>query len=162
MPRVKRGFKLKRRRKRLLSLAKGFTGPRSKLFRIANETVARALKYSYRDRRTRKRDFRSLWIIRINAAAHNNGINYSQFMHGLQMAQITVDRKILSDMAISDPQGFSELVSIAKRQLRQSASAVAGRRGSDRCRSRVHARTWPCPKSHEPELVTCQAWAPSG
>jgi len=125
MPRVKRGFKLKRRRKRLLSLAKGFSGPRSKLFRIANETVARALKYSYRDRRTRKRDFRSLWIIRINAAAHNNGINYSQFMHGLQMAQITVDRKILSDMAISDPQGFSELVSIAKKQLRQSASAVA-------------------------------------
>jgi large subunit ribosomal protein L20 len=125
MPRVKRGFKLKRRRKRLLSLAKGFTGPRSKLFRIANETVARALKYSYRDRRTRKRDFRSLWIIRINAAAHNNGINYSQFMHGLQMAQITVDRKILSDMAVSDPQGFAELVSIAKEQLRQSASAVA-------------------------------------
>ncbi len=125
MPRVKRGFKLKRRRKRLLSLAKGFTGPRSKLFRIANETVARALKYSYRDRRTRKRDFRSLWIIRINAAAHNNGINYSQFMHGLQMAQITVDRKILSDMAVSDPQGFAELVSIAKKQLRQSASAVA-------------------------------------
>ena len=125
MPRVKRGFKLKRRRKRLLSLAKGFTGPRSKLFRIANETVARALKYSYRDRRTRKRDFRSLWIIRINAAAHNNGINYSQFMHGLQMAQITVDRKILSDMAVSDPQGFAELVSIAKEQLRQGASAVA-------------------------------------
>ena len=125
MPRVKRGFKLKRRRKRLLSLAKGFTGPRSKLFRIANETVARALKYSYRDRRTRKRDFRSLWIIRINAAAHNNGINYSQFMHGLQMAQITVDRKILSDMAVSDPQGFAELVSMAKEQLRQSASAVA-------------------------------------
>ena len=125
MPRVKRGFKLKRRRKRLLSLAKGFTGPRSKLFRIANESVARALKYSYRDRRTRKRDFRSLWIIRINAAAHNNGINYSQFMHGLQMAQITVDRKILSDMAVSDPQGFAELVSIAKKQLRQSASAVA-------------------------------------
>ena len=125
MPRVKRGFKLKRRRKRLLSLAKGFTGPRSKLFRIANETVARALKYSYRDRRTRKRDFRSLWIIRINAAAHNNGINYSQFMHGLQLAQITVDRKILSDMAVSDPQGFAELVSMAKEQLRQSASAVA-------------------------------------
>jgi large subunit ribosomal protein L20 len=125
MPRVKRGFKLRRRRKKLLSLAKGFTGPRSKLFRIANETVARALNYSYRDRRTRKRDFRSLWIIRINAAAHNNGINYSQFMHGLQMAQITVDRKILSDMAVSDPQGFTELVSIAKEQLRQSAFAVA-------------------------------------
>jgi len=125
MPRVKRGFKLRRRRKRLLSLAKGFTGPRSKLFRIANETVARALKFSYRDRRTRKRDFRSLWIVRINAAAHNNGINYSQFMHGLQMAHITIDRKILSDMAVSDPQGFAELVGIAKDHMRQSASAVA-------------------------------------
>jgi large subunit ribosomal protein L20 len=125
MPRVKRGFKLRRRRKRLLSLAKGFTGPRSKLFRIANETVARALKYAYRDRRTRKRDFRSLWIVRINAAAHNNGINYSQFMHGLQMAHITIDRKILSDMAVSDPQGFAELAGIAKDQIAQSASAVA-------------------------------------
>jgi large subunit ribosomal protein L20 len=91
MPRVKRGFKLRRRRKKVLALAKGFTGPRSKLFRIANDTVARALKYAYRDRRTRKRDFRSLWIIRINAAAHNNGMNYSQFMHGLQMAQISLD-----------------------------------------------------------------------
>jgi large subunit ribosomal protein L20 len=125
MPRVKRGFKLRRRRKRLLSLAKGFTGPRSKLFRIANETVARALKFSYRDLRTRKRDFRSLWIVRINAAAHNNGINYSQFMHGLQMAHITIDRKILSDMAVSDPQRFAELVGIAKDHIRQSASAVA-------------------------------------
>ena len=125
MPRVKRGFKLRRRRKRLLSLAKGFTGQRSKLFRIANETVARALKFSYRDRRTRKRDFRSLWIVRINAATHNNGINYSQFMHGLQMAHITIDRKILSDMAVSDPQGFAELVGIAKDHIRQSASAVA-------------------------------------
>ena len=125
MPRVKRGFKLRRRRKKVLALAKGFTGPRSKLFRIANETVARALKYAYRDRRTRKRDFRSLWIIRINAAAHNNGINYSQFMHGLQMAQISLDRKILSDMAVSDPQGFAELANIAKNQIRQSAPAVA-------------------------------------
>jgi large subunit ribosomal protein L20 len=125
MPRVKRGFKLRRRRKKVLALAKGFTGPRSKLFRIANETVARALKYAYRDRRTRKRDFRSLWIIRINAAAHNNGINYSQFMHGLQMAQISLDRKILSDMAVSDPQGFAELANIAKSQIRQSAPAVA-------------------------------------
>ena len=125
MPRVKRGFKLRRRRKKVLALAKGFTGPRSKLFRIANETVARALKYAYRDRRTRKRDFRSLWIIRINAAAHNNGMNYSQFMHGLQMAQISLDRKILSDMAVSDPQGFAELATIAKDQIRQSAPAVA-------------------------------------
>jgi large subunit ribosomal protein L20 len=125
MPRVKRGFKLRRRRKKVLALAKGFTGPRSNLFRIANETVARALKYAYRDRRTRKRDFRSLWIIRINAAAHSNGMNYSQFMHGLQIAQISLDRKILSDMAISDPQGFAELANIAKEQIRHIAPAVA-------------------------------------
>jgi large subunit ribosomal protein L20 len=125
MPRVKRGFKLRRRRKRILSLAKGFTGPRSKLFRIAHETVARALKFSYRDRRTRKRDFRSLWIARINAAAHTNGINYSQFIYGLHLANIALDRKILSDMAINDPTGFAELVGIAKAQLQQCAPASA-------------------------------------
>ncbi len=125
MPRVKRGFKLRRRRKRILSLAKGFTGPRSKLFRIAHETVARALNFSYRDRRTRKRDFRSLWIARINAAAHTNGMNYSQFIHGLHLAQIALDRKILSDMAIHDPSGFAELVGIAKAQLQHSAPAIA-------------------------------------
>jgi large subunit ribosomal protein L20 len=125
MPRVKRGFKLKRRRKRLLSLAKGFTGPRSKLFRIANETVARALKYTYRDRRVRKREFRNLWVARINAAARNNGINYSQFIHGLQLANIMIDRKILADMAIFDPQSFSQLVTMVKEHIQQKAPAAA-------------------------------------
>jgi len=125
MPRVKRGFKLRRRRKRLLSLAKGFTGPRSKLFRIANETVARALKYTYRDRRVRKREFRNLWVARINAAARNNGINYSQFIHGLQLANIVIDRKILADMAIFDPQSFTQLVSKVKEHLLQKAPAAA-------------------------------------
>jgi large subunit ribosomal protein L20 len=125
MPRVKRGFKLRRRRKRLLSLAKGFTGPRSKLFRIANETVARSLKFSYRDRRVRKREFRSLWITRINAAARVNGINYSQLINGLQSASITIDRKILSDMAIFDPQSFAQLVTIAKDHVQQKATTAA-------------------------------------
>jgi len=125
MPRVKRGFKLRRRRKRLLSLAKGFTGPRSKLFRIANETVVRALKYTYRDRRVRKREFRNLWVARINAAARNNGINYSQFIHGLQLANIMIDRKILADMAIFDPQSFSQLVTMVKEHIQQKAPAAA-------------------------------------
>jgi len=125
MPRVKRGFKLRRRRKRLLSLAKGFTGPRSKLFRIANETVARALKYTYRDRRVRKREFRNLWVARINAAARNNGINYSQFIHGLQLANIIIDRKILADMAIFDPPSFTQLVTMAKAHIQQKAPAAA-------------------------------------
>ncbi len=125
MPRVKRGFKLRRRRKRVLALAKGFTGPRSKLFRMANETIARALKYAYRDRRTRKREFRSLWITRINAAVRNNGINYSQFIHGLQIADIKIDRKVLSDMAIFDPQSFAQLVSIARENIQRKAPAAA-------------------------------------
>lgn len=109
----------------MLSLAKGFTGPRSKLFRIANETVARALKYTYRDRRVRKREFRNLWVARINAAARNNGINYSQFIHGLQLANIMIDRKILADMAIFDPQSFSQLVTMVKEHIQQKAPAAA-------------------------------------
>ena len=117
MPRVKRGFKLKRRRKKILKLAKGFRGPRSKLFRIAKESVDRALKFSYRDRRVRKRDFRRLWIARISAAARNNNINYSQFMLGLKRANISIDRKILSDMAISDPNSFAYLTDIAKENV---------------------------------------------
>ena len=125
MPRVKRGFKLRRRRKRVLSLAKGFTGPRSKLFRIANETVARALKFSYRDRRVKKREFRSLWIARINAAVRNNDMNYSQFIHGLNLANISIDRKVLADMAIFDPQSFSQLVGIVKEELHKNAPVAA-------------------------------------
>jgi large subunit ribosomal protein L20 len=125
MPRVKRGFKLRRRRKKVLALAKGFTGPRSKLFRIANETVARALTYSYRDRRVRKREFRNLWVARINAAARDNGINYSQFIHGLQLANITIDRKILADMAIFDPQSFTRIVAMVKEHIQHKAPAAA-------------------------------------
>ncbi len=121
MPRVKRGFKLRRRRKRLLKLAKGFRGPRSKLFRIAKESVDRALNFAYRDRRTKKRDFRRLWITRINAAAKLNDINYSQLMYGLKCANVSIDRKILSDMAINDPGSFSKLVQTARQGVEQKA-----------------------------------------
>jgi large subunit ribosomal protein L20 len=124
MARVKRGFKLRRRRKRVLKLAKGFRGPRSKLFRIAKESVDRALSFAYRDRRTKKRDFRRLWITRISAAAKINDINYSQLMFGLKQANVSIDRKILSDMAISDPDSFTSLAKIAKDILDKPMSAA--------------------------------------
>jgi len=114
MPRVKRGYTLRRRRKRLLKLAKGFRGPRGNLYRIAREAVDRALSYAYRDRRARKRDFRRLWITRINAAARNNDISYSRLISGLTKANVAIDRKILADMAINDPGSFTQLAAIAK------------------------------------------------
>ncbi len=99
MPRVKRGFKARRRRNKVLKLAKGFRGARSRLFKTATEAVDRSLKYAYRDRRVRKREFRGLWIVRISAAAKNNGISYSRFMGALRKADIGLDRKVLSEMA---------------------------------------------------------------
>lgn len=114
MPRVKRGYTLRRRRKRLLKLAKGFRGPRGNLYRIAREAVDRALNYAYRDRRARKRDFRRLWIARINAAARINDMSYSRLISGLAKANVAIDRKILSDMAISDPGSFTQLAAIAR------------------------------------------------
>jgi large subunit ribosomal protein L20 len=117
MPRVKKSCRSRRRRKKILKLAKGFRGPRSKLFRIAKESVDRALNFAYRDRRVRKRDFRRLWITRISAAASSNDINYSQFMLGLKRANVSIDRKILSDMAISDPNSFAHLALIAKENV---------------------------------------------
>ena len=115
--RVKRGFKARRRRKKILKLAKGFRGGRSKLFRTASDAVDKALMYSYRDRRARKRDFRRLWITRINAAARMNDISYSRMMNGLKKAGIDLDRKVLADLAISDPVGFSRIASLAGQQL---------------------------------------------
>ena len=114
MPRVKRGYTLRRRRKRLLKLAKGFRGPRGNLYRIAREAVDRALNYAYRDRRARKRDFRRLWIARINAAARSNDMSYSRLIAGLAKANVVIDRKILSDMAINDPGSFTRLTAIAR------------------------------------------------
>lgn len=113
MPRVTRGFKARRRRNRVLKQAKGFRGGRSRLYRTATEAVDRALVYAYRDRRTKKRDFRRLWITRISAGAKMNGMNYSKFMGGLKKAGIELDRKVLSNMAILDAEAFTELTKIA-------------------------------------------------
>ncbi len=114
--RIKRGFKARRRRKKVLKLAKGFRGGRSKLFRTASDAVDKALMYAYRDRKVRKRDFRQLWIARINAAARMHNLSYSRFMHGLKQANIDLDRKVLADLAISDPAGFAQIAQLASRQ----------------------------------------------
>jgi large subunit ribosomal protein L20 len=115
--RIKRGYKARRRRKKILKLAKGFRGGRSKLFRTAADSVDKALMYAYRDRRVRKRDFRKLWIIRINAAAKMNDLSYSKFIHGLKLSGIELDRKILADMAISDYDGFVKVAGMASQAL---------------------------------------------
>jgi large subunit ribosomal protein L20 len=115
--RVKRGFKARRRRNKVLKLAKGFRGGRSKLFRTAADSVDKALMYAYRDRRQRKRDFRKLWITRINAAVKMNDLSYSKFIHGLKLAGVELDRKVLAELAISDPQGFSHIAQLAAKQL---------------------------------------------
>lgn len=117
MSRAKRGFKARRRRKKLLGLAKGFRGTRNSLFRTAIHVVRRSLVYAYRDRRVKKREFRRLWIQRINAGARANGMRYSEFMNGLKKAQIETDRSILADLALNEPQAFAELVAKAKAAL---------------------------------------------
>jgi large subunit ribosomal protein L20 len=117
MPRVKRGFKARRRRNKILKLAKGFRGARSKLFRSATEAVDRSLSYGYRDRKVKKRDFRALWIARINAASRDNGLSYSRLIHGLKRAEIGLDRKVLAELAVTDPSGFTAVVDKAKAQL---------------------------------------------
>jgi large subunit ribosomal protein L20 len=123
MARVKRGTKRRARRKKLLKHAKGFFLTKSKLYRSAKEAVNRSLRYSYRDRRTRKRDFRTLWIQRIGAAARNNGTTYSQLMHGLKLGAIEIDRKMLAEMAVHDAEGFSALVASAKQHIASAPAA---------------------------------------
>ena len=115
--RVKRGFKARRRRKKVLKLAKGFRAGRSKLFRTAADSVDKALMYAYRDRRVRKREFRQLWIARINAATRLHNLTYSKFMHGLKLAKVEMDRKVLAELAISDPAGFAKIANLAAQQL---------------------------------------------
>jgi len=115
--RVKRGIKARRRRKKVLKLAKGFRGGRSKLFRTAADAVDKALMFAYRDRRVRKREFRRLWIARINAAARMNNLSYNKFIHGLKLANIGLDRKILADLAVSDPSGFAHLSDLASQKI---------------------------------------------
>lgn len=115
--RIKRGFKARRRRAKVLKLAKGFRGGRSKLFRTAADSVDKALDYAYRDRRQRKRQFRQLWIARINAAARMNDLSYSKFISGLKKANVTLDRKVLAELALSDPAGFSKVAALASQQM---------------------------------------------
>jgi large subunit ribosomal protein L20 len=115
--RVKRGFKARKRRQKVLKLAKGYRGGRSKLYRTAADSVDKALMYAYRDRRQRKRDFRQLWIARINAAARLNQLSYSKFMHGLKLAGVELDRKVLAELAVSDPPGFAQIAKLAAQQL---------------------------------------------
>jgi large subunit ribosomal protein L20 len=117
MPRVKRGNKRLKRRKKILGQAKGYWGTKSKLHRAAKEQVMRSLAYAYRDRRQKKRNFRSLWIIRINAAARLNDLSYSQFMRGLKSAGIELNRKVLAEIAATDPKGFGKLAETAKQAL---------------------------------------------
>jgi large subunit ribosomal protein L20 len=114
MARVKGGFVRARRRKRILKLAKGYFGSKHRLFKTAKEQVMKSLLYAYRDRRQRKRDFRKLWIVRINAAARQNGLSYSKFMYGLKQAGVQVNRKMLADLAVNDINAFNSLATIAK------------------------------------------------
>ena len=117
MSRVKGGLNAKKRHNRVLKLAKGYRGARSKQYRVAKQSVMRALTSSYAGRKERKRQFRQLWIARINAAARINGLSYSKFMYGLKLAGVEMNRKVLSDMAISDAEGFAKLAELAKAKL---------------------------------------------
>ena len=117
MSRVKRGIRTRARHNKILKQAKGYFGKKSKLFKVANQQVLKSGNYAYRDRRNKKRDFRKLWIARINAAARLNGMSYSRFMDGLKKSGIELDRKVLSDIAITDPKGFTALVEKAKAAL---------------------------------------------
>ena len=117
MARIKGGMNAKKKHKRVLKLAKGYRGARSKQYRVAKQSVMRAVEESYTGRKQKKRQFRQLWIARITAAARMNGLSYSKFMYGLKLAEVNVNRKMLSEMAISDPEGFASLVEVAKSKL---------------------------------------------
>ena len=122
MPRARNNPASRNRRRKILKQASGYYGGKSRMFRTAEEAVIRSMRYAYRDRKARKRDFRSLWIARINAAARLNGLSYNRFINGLNMAAIDVDRKILAELAVSDRQIFNQLVEIAKAHLEKNGS----------------------------------------
>jgi large subunit ribosomal protein L20 len=125
MARVKRGVTAHARHKKVLALAKGYRGRGSTAFRIAIEKVEKGLQYAYRDRRNRKRDFRGLWIQRINAGAREHGLTYSQFMHGMKLAGLELDRKVLSDLAVREPEAFAAVVATARAALDGAKPAAA-------------------------------------
>ncbi|MFB3165684.1 50S ribosomal protein L20 [Neobacillus sp. 179-C4.2 HS] len=116
MPRVKGGTVTRKRRKKVIKLAKGYYGSKHTLYKVANQQVMKSLMYAFRDRRQKKRDFRKLWITRINAAARMNGLSYSRLMHGLKLAGIEVNRKMLAELAVNDAAAFTELANVAKQQ----------------------------------------------
>ena len=115
--RIKRAVNAVKKRRKIMKLAKGYWGGKSKLYRVAREAVMKSQQYAYVGRKNKKRDFRRLWIARINAAARLNGMNYSSFMHGLKLAQVDINRKMLADIAVNDPEGFSALAETAKAAL---------------------------------------------
>lgn len=117
MARIKRGVTTHRRHKKILKLAKGYVGSKSKLYRVANQQVMKSGNYAYAHRKLKKREFRQLWIARINAAARDNGTTYSRMVHGLKVAGVDINRKVLADLAISDPQGFANLAELAKKSV---------------------------------------------
>ena len=123
MPRAGRSYDSRHRRKKVLKSAKGYYGGRRKLYTVAKHAVEKGLTYAYRDRRARKREFRRLWIVRINAAARLNGLTYSRLMNGLKLAGVELDRSVLSDMAISDPAAFTEVANLAKEHLGTAEAA---------------------------------------
>jgi large subunit ribosomal protein L20 len=125
MPRAKRGNKRLERRKKILKLAKGYRGTKSKLYRSAKESVERGLNFAYTGRKLKKRDFRSLWIVRIGAAARLNGMNYSQLMHGLKLAGLEFDRKVLADLAVNQPDAFKEITGKAKEAIDNKGQRAA-------------------------------------
>ncbi len=125
MPRAKRGNKRLEKRKKILALAKGYRGTKSKLYRSAKESVERALNFAYTGRKLKKRDFRKLWIVRINAACRLNDMKYSQFMHGLTLAGIELDRKVLADMAVKQPEAFASVASQARDAIGKQQQAAA-------------------------------------
>lgn len=125
MPRAKRGNKRTEKRKKILALAKGYRGTKSKLYRSAKESVERALNFAYTGRKLKKRDFRKLWIVRINAACRLNEMKYSQFMHGLKLAGVELDRKVLADLAVKQPESFAALAGQARDAIGKQTAAAA-------------------------------------
>ncbi len=125
MARVKRAIHAKKKRKKVLGLARGYRGAKSRTFSAANEQVMHSLAYSYRDRKARKRDFRRLWIRRINAGARQNGLSYSLLIAGLKAAEVEVNRKMLSELAVTDPEGFGKLCELAKKKIESGEAGVA-------------------------------------
>ena len=123
MPRVKRGNKRRLKRKKILRRAKGYYLAKSKLYRIAKQQVERSLAFAYRDRRTKKRQFRRLWIIRINAAAREHGLSYSRFMNGLKRAEVDLDRSVLAELAVNEPAAFADLANLAKEHFEAAPAA---------------------------------------